>query len=269
MILSDAAARRAGKPFDQLLRERVLSPLAMNDTVVARNDRLVAGHTSFGAPTPNWDVPVNFAGAGGIRSTLADMVLFARAMLGDVPKGVPASLKRALVASRTKLRTANDLLDLAFAWHLLKRVGGDLVSHNGMTGGFSSSLVIDVNRRRASIVLADAFGGFDDLAFRLLDPQVALAPPRRVAALDLPAADQAVGNYELRPGLVLTVSFENDHLYAQATGQGRFELLQDSRGDYYTTATELQVRFVRDAGGRATGLALFQGGGAIQASRIE
>jgi len=269
MILSDAAARRAGKPFDQLLRERVLGPLAMNDTVVARNDRVVAGRTSFGARAPNWDFPVNFAGVGGIRSTLADMVLFARAMLGEVPKSAPASLKRALVASRTKLRTANDTLDLGFAWHLLKRGGGDLLSHHGMTGGFSSSLVIDVNRRRASIVLADAFGGFDDLAFRLLDPEVALAAPRRVAALDLPAADQAVGRYQLRPGFVLTVSFENDHLYAQATGQDRFELLQDSRGDYYTTATELQVSFLRDAGGRATGLALFQGGGAIQAWRIE
>jgi len=251
------------------LRERVLGPLAMNDTVVARNDRLVAGHTSFGAPTPNWDFPVNFAGAGGIRSTLADMVLLARAVLGDVPKGVPASLKRALVASRAKLRTADDLLDLAFAWHLLKRVGGDLVFHNGMTGGFSSTLVIDVNRRRASIVLADAFGGFDDLAFRLLDPQVALASPRRAAALDLPAADEAVGRYQLRPGFVLTVSFENDHLYAQATGQDRFELLQDSRGDYYATVTELLIRVRRDESGRALGLTLFQGGAALPGNRLE
>ena len=46
-------------------------------------------------------------------------------------------------------------------------------------------------------------------------------------------------------------------------------MLQDSRGDYYTTVTELLVRFQRDAEGRASGLALFQGGGSMQAWRAD
>jgi D-alanyl-D-alanine-carboxypeptidase/D-alanyl-D-alanine-endopeptidase len=270
MILSDAAARRAGKPFDRLLRERVLDPLRLDDTVVARNDRLVGGHTSYGAATANWDFPVNFAGAGGVRCTLADLVRFARVMLGEVPAATPASLKRALIAARTKLRPVNEKLDLGFAWHLLKSPGRpDLTFHNGMTGGFSSTLVLDLANRRAAIVLADAFGGFDDLAFRLLDPKAPLAAPRRVVALDLPAAEKAVGRYQIAPGFVLTVSFVDDRLYAQATGQSRFELLQDSRGDYYTTVTDLLVRFKRDADGRAEGLTLFQGGAALPAARID
>ncbi|MFN8735220.1 MAG: hypothetical protein ACK50B_01480, partial [Betaproteobacteria bacterium] len=61
-------------------------------------------------------------------------------------------------------------------------------------------------------------------------------------------------------------------LHAQATGQGRFELLLDARGDFYTLATDLMIRFdgVGPAGdGRATGLTLFQGGGAMPARRID
>jgi CubicO group peptidase (beta-lactamase class C family) len=269
MILSDSAARRAGKPFDQLLRERVLAPLRLDDTVVSRNDRLVGGHTSFGAATLNWDFPVNFAGVGGVRSTLADMVLLARAMLGDVPKNAPATLKRALVVARTKLRTANDQVDLGFAWHLLKRPGGTLVSHNGMTGGFSSTLLIDVDKRRAAIVLADAFGGFDDLAMRLLDSTATLASPARRVEIDQVAAEQTAGRYQLAPGRLFTISFAEGHLFAQAGEQDRFELLQDSRGDYYTTKAELFLRFQRDATGRASGVTLFQGGGAIQAWRVD
>lgn len=270
MLLSDAASRRADKSFDALLAERVLAPLGMTETRVARNDGLIQGRSSYGAPVPNWDFPVAFAGAGGLRSTLDDMVKFARAMLGEAPAEAPPTLRRALVRSRTAVRSANDRLDLGLAWHLLKRPDGStFVFHNGMTGGFSSALVLDVERRRAAIVLADAFGGFDDLALHLLDPKVPLAPPRRAVSLDLPAAQAAAGRYRLAPDVVLTISVEDGRLYAQATGQGRFELLQDSRGDYYTTATELLIRFTRDAQGRATGLTLFQGGGAIEAARIE
>ena len=141
-----------------------------------------------------------------------------------------------------------------------------------MTGGFSSTLVLDPQRRRAAIVLADAAGGFDDLALHLLDAQAPLAPARKPVALDLPTAQAVAGRYELAPGFVLTVRLDGAQLYAQATGQGRFELLRDARGDFYTLATDLMIRFdgVGPAGdGRATGLTLFQGGGAMPARRID
>jgi hypothetical protein len=67
-----------------------------------------------------------------------------------------------------------------------------------MTGGFSSSLVIDPMQRRAALVLADAFGGFDDIAFHLLAPGAALREPARPVALDLERAQAAVGRYRLR-----------------------------------------------------------------------
>lgn len=269
MLLSDIAARRAGRPFDALLTERVLEPLGMRDTRVARNDGLVRGRTSYGAATPNWDMPAAFAGVGAVRSTLDDMVRLARALLGEVPDAAPATLRRALQTSREPLRAAHERLDVGIGWHLLKRpTGTTWTFHNGMTGGFSSALALDVPARRAAVVLADAFGGFDDLAFHLLDARAPLAPPRRAVALDAAAASRAVGRYELAPGFVVAVTVEDGRLYAQATGQGRFELLQDSRGDYYTTATELLIRFTRDAEGRAVAVTLFQGGGARTARRI-
>jgi hypothetical protein len=81
------------------------------------------------------------------------------------------------------------------------------------------------------------------------------------------------GRYELAPGFVLTVSLDGARLYAQATGQGRFELLRDARGDFYTMVTDLVIRFdgIGPAGGdgRATGLTLFQGGGAMPARRLD
>ncbi len=273
LMLSDLLAQRAGRPFDVLLRERVLNPLGLLDTRVASNEGLAPGRLSNGRPAATWNVPVAYAGAGGLRSTVDDLVILARALLGDLPAGTPESLRRALRTSQEKLRDGNARFDLAWAWHLMKRPNGPpLLFHNGMTGGFSSTLVLDPQRRRAAIVLADAAGGFDDLALHLLDAQAPLAPARKPVALDLPTAQAVAGRYELAPGFVLTVRLDGAQLYAQATGQGRFELLRDARGDFYTLATDLMIRFdgVGPAGdGRATGLTLFQGGGAMPARRID
>ncbi len=269
LMLSDLLARRAGKPYDELLTERVLKPLAMNDTLVARNDRLITGRMANGSPTPTWNVPVAYAGAGGLRSTLDDMVKLARAMLGEVPDGAPASLRTALRTAVQPLRPAAGPLEVGMAWHLRKRTtGAPLVFHNGMTAGFSSMLLLDLDARRAVISLADAAGGFDDLALHRLDPSVPLAIPRKPVALDLAAAKSALGRYELAPGFILTLTLDGEQLYAQATGQGRFELKQDARGDYYATVADILVRMQRAADGKATSLTLFQGGGAMPAKRL-
>jgi CubicO group peptidase (beta-lactamase class C family) len=272
LMLSDLLSRRAGTPYDRLLTERVLAPLGLNDTRVARNDGLVPGRMANGQPTPAWDVPAQFAGAGGLRAPLGDLVTFARALMGELPESAPASLRSALAASIQRQREINSALSIGLAWHLRARGGGaqeaPLVFHNGMTGGFSSMLLIDVAQRRAAVVLADAAGGFDDLALHLLDARTPLASPRRAVALDLPAARNALGRYELAPGFILTLAIDAGVLYAQATGQDRFELKQDSRGDYYARVADILVRMDRDSTGRATGLTLFQGGGAMRAKRL-
>jgi CubicO group peptidase (beta-lactamase class C family) len=271
MLLSDIAGRRAGRPYDALLTERVLAPLGLKDTVVSDNRRLITGHASFGRDTAAWDFPARFGGVGAIRSTPEDMARFARAMLGDVPQDTPATLKRALAASTQPQRVVNDRLTMATAWFLLKRPesAAPWVFHNGMTGGFSSSLVIDPTQRRAALVLADAFGGFDDIAFHLLAPASPLREPARPVALDLARAQAAVGRYRLRENFEIALLLDGEALYGQATGQGRFPLKQDSRGDYYTEATELLLRVVRDDAGKGTELVVLQGGGVFRGKRVE
>jgi serine-type D-Ala-D-Ala carboxypeptidase/endopeptidase len=271
MLLSDIVGRRGGKPYDALLAERVLAPLGMKDTVVSDNRRLVTGHASFGRDTPAWEFPARFGGVGAIRSTPEDMARFARAMLGDVPRDAPETLKRALAASTQPQRVVSDQLTMATAWFVPKRPDRPepWVFHNGMTGGFSSSLLIDPKQRRAAIVLADAFGGFDDIAFRLLAPAAPLREPARPVALDLERARAAAGRYRLRENFEIALLLDGEALYGQATGQGRFPLKQDSRGDYYTEVTELLLRVVRDGSGKGTELVLLQGGAMFRGKRVE
>src|SRR5262245_6567361 len=81
-LLGWALATRAGVPYAELLRTRILEPLGMKETGVAESERmrsnLATGHDQMGEPTPAWHLDV-LAGAGAIRSTLADMLRFAAA----------------------------------------------------------------------------------------------------------------------------------------------------------------------------------------------
>jgi CubicO group peptidase (beta-lactamase class C family) len=69
----------AGKSYEELVRERILRPLGLNDTSITLNSdqqkRVAPGHTSDGKITANWDTP-SLLGAGALRSTVQDVLSF-------------------------------------------------------------------------------------------------------------------------------------------------------------------------------------------------
>src|SRR5499427_5968929 len=72
MVLSYALAKRSGKDYETLLRERLLTPLGMNDTYIAKRPpqvHLAQGHLPNAMPTVPWDFPADMAGVGGVRAT--------------------------------------------------------------------------------------------------------------------------------------------------------------------------------------------------------
>jgi CubicO group peptidase (beta-lactamase class C family) len=95
-LLGHVLALRDGRPFEDLLAERVLRPLALTDTAITLSADQVArsapGHTVKGEPTSNWDIPT-LAGAGALKSTAAEMLTFLRANLDPPPTPVGAALR--------------------------------------------------------------------------------------------------------------------------------------------------------------------------------
>jgi len=77
-MLAVALGSAAGKPYADLLAERVLDPVGLKDTVLAPRDadrdRLMQGHNFDGSPLP--DVPTTsvMAGASGLYSTTNDIL---------------------------------------------------------------------------------------------------------------------------------------------------------------------------------------------------
>ncbi len=77
-VLSAALSHTAAKPYDALLKERVLDPTGLKETVLSLRPgdeaRLLQGHNFDGKPMPNVETPLIAAGASGIYSTPDDIL---------------------------------------------------------------------------------------------------------------------------------------------------------------------------------------------------
>lgn len=76
-LLGAALANAGGKPYADLLRERVLDPAGMKDTVFnprpGDEARVMQGHSFDGSPMPAARTPVSIECAGGLHTTANDI----------------------------------------------------------------------------------------------------------------------------------------------------------------------------------------------------
>lgn len=262
-LLGHVLALRAGKSYEELLTERILRPLGMNDTRItltpSMKSRLAPGHSVSGAVVANWDLPT-LAGAGALRSTANDLLKFLAANLDSSSR----PLGRVLAATHVPRHdvTAGQMR-IGLNWHILIATGQPIVWHNGGTGGYRTFIGFDEANKRAAVVLSNQNVSADDIGFHLLDARAPLAPAPKVRteiALDSTALQAYVGIYDLSPAFAITITREGASLYAQATGQPRLQLFAESASAFFLKEVDAQITFDKDASGKVTRLVLHQGG---------
>ena len=264
-------SRRAGMSYEALAKARIIEPLGMKSTAVTLTPemkaRFATGHSGALAPVPAWDLPT-FAGAGALRSTANDLLTFLAANLGYSK----TPLADAMAAEVSVRRPAGPDMEIAYGWLIRTRGGKSFIWHNGGTGGYRTFVGFDPKTRAGVVVLSNASTteGGDDIGSHLLNAAFPLTSfkERTAVKVDPKVFDGLSGQYELAPKFVVTVSREGDQIYAQATGQGRFELFPESEKVYFAKVTELTITFETGADGKATALTLRQGGSDRPAKRI-
>ncbi len=274
-LLGHALSRRAGMDYESLVRTRVTEPLGMTSTAITLNDalkaRLAPGHDATGARVANWDIPT-LAGAGALRSTANDLLTLLAAELRYASSPLAAAMDAMLKVRRP---TGTPGLEIALGWHVRVRPsGGDIVWHNGGTGGYRSIIAFNPVARTGVIVLSNmnTDSGVDDIGQHILDPSVPLtsAPvERKEVAVAADVLERYVGNYQLAPTFLIRITREGGRLFLQATGQPRFELFASAEREFFLKAVDAQITFNVDDAGRVTGLVLHQAGAHQPAKRIE
>jgi len=177
-LLGYLLARRAGTSYEALLKHRILDPLGMRDTAITlspdQKARFAQGHDAMMQPAMAWDLPT-LAGAGAIRSTASDMLIFLRAAIGI--RQTPLARAFALMLAERRPGVAPNV-DTGLGWMMAKSPRGEIVLHDGGTGGFRTSMAFDPVKRRGVVVLTNAARepSSNDLAIHLLIGSPVAAP---------------------------------------------------------------------------------------------
>jgi serine-type D-Ala-D-Ala carboxypeptidase/endopeptidase len=90
----------------------------------------------------------------------------------------------------------------------------------------------------------------------------------RERPVDKAVFDNYVGQYQVGPGAVFTVTRNGDHLYVQLTGQQPLEVFAEGDGKFFSKIIDAQITFETAVQGPASALILHQGGRDLRASRI-
>ncbi len=172
-LLGHILELRAGIPYEQLLRERILTPLQMTNTAITltaeQPARLTLGHDAKGNVVSNWDFSV-LAPAGALRSCVSDMLKFVQANLSTNQSGLHTSL-----ALAQKSQHESWMGNVGLCWQIMDVPGVYRFHwHNGGTGGYVSFLGFDRANQTGVVLLSnygDAMAGdnsLDEMGMELL-----------------------------------------------------------------------------------------------------
>jgi len=273
-LVAQAVEHVTGKSYASLLDERIFTPLEMTETALTTTPelegRLARGHDAARNPVSNWDLEV-FAGAGALRSTVADVSKFIAAASGAVPSPLDPALT--IMLERTRASDPNGG-KVGLGWFTLSHPEGEIAWHNGMTGGYNAFAGYDRQSRKGVVVLSNMAStvGIEDIGFHLLAENLPLAPMpklRQAVEIDPALLDRYVGKYALTPAFVLEVTREGDGLFVQATGQAKLPVFAENETTFFYKAVDAQLSFELGADGKATSLTLHQGGHSQPGNRIE
>lgn len=284
-LLGYIVEKVSGRSYGDYLRLKFFEPLGMKDTGVHRSD-VALDHEALGyqfengefKKAVNWDMS-RAGGAGALYSTTLDLNRWNEAVFGGKVLS-KASLEAAFtpVVLQGEDPAAPKDAGYGYGWSIATFRGLQEIGHGGGLQGFVSYLLRLPKLNFTVAVLVNAAPpapGVDpgSLAHDVVEAYLGEAlPPLERPTVDAKVSPQAkdavVGRYDYG-GAILTVTREGDHLFAQLTGQPRFEIFPRSETTFFWKVVEAEVTFVKDDKGRVVRAIHKQGGQTIDAPRLE
>jgi CubicO group peptidase (beta-lactamase class C family) len=250
--------------WEKAILEKICLPLGLNDTSVHPGPMLPLATPHAGEKgVKQWHLDA-MAGAGALRSTAADLLKFGEAMLHPEQTPLKDAWAIALQAQADAPAMGGQI---GLGVFLGMREGERFLSHDGGTGGYSSSLqvipakgivrvaLINNNSLSASAVIA---------AMSDAKP----AAPQKPKVISLPAETMAEypGVYELDRDSRFTVLLRDGQLWVNLTGQAFLRAFAEAPDRFFYKAVAAEIAFNRDQG-QIQSLTLFQNGRELTAKR--
>jgi hypothetical protein len=274
----DAVARAAGRPWDVLMRKRLLRPLGMRNATLLvdkaqRDDNLAVGYawdedTEKYRELPMRDIHL-VAPAGAINATVLDVSRWVRFQLA---RGVIDG--RRLISAGALEETWKPQIGIAegssygLGWMVHERNGRRVVEHGGNIDGFAAQVTLYPDDGVGYVLLMNTTASLlQQLSVAMVADHLLDADDGGGAGsgggLDLgPYVGDYIANFGPFQDEAFAVTVSNDKLHVDVPGQMNFELKPpDEEGKWYFAITDqIAVSFDRSGAGQVTGLKMHQSG---------
>ena len=257
-LLGHVLARKAGMSYEQLVKERILDPLGMADTKVTLTEeqttKFAAGHDPVGEAVSHWDIRT-LEGAGALRSTGKDMMKYLRANMGKIATPLDAAIER---SQKMIMSFELESSKIGYGWISVKEHWSNVIFHDGGTGGFRSFIGFEPKMDRGLVLLINSNHNPHEIARAIFksDPESV----RVTKSEPVPNATRYVGDFQLSPEFILSITEKDGQVYLQATDQPMVPLEYKGRNKFDINVVEAAVTFVENDKGEISSLILHQNG---------
>lgn len=250
-----------GKSYREVLNEKVLGPLELDNTGYYQADSIiknrVSGYTKnrgrlLNAPYLNNDVLFS---AGGIFSTTGDLQSLATHLMDET----------LIEEDRLEEMWSREAGPYGLGWVIEEKNGLKTVGRQGSIDGFASNLAIVPDEELKVVVLGNYdTAPVDDIGDKLIN--IAMKedynPPENEEAVEISKSlyDLYSGSYILRSGLELNITREGDRLFAQIQGQPEFEIYPVSNKVFHYRSLDASITFETEEEDRVIEINLRQNG---------
>jgi len=270
VLLGYLIEKISGGSYEKFVQENIFTRLGMKDSGYDSNSTIILHRAAGYAPGPDGPIHAGFINmtvplsAGALYSTTEDLLRWEQGLFGGKVLS-PSSLQKMTTPFKN---------DYAFGLQVHMVNGRKLIDHGGGIEGFNTMLAYYPEEKLVVIVLGNLNGlAPQEIASKLAavvhGEKVVMPSEHKEVTVNPKLFNGYIGRYQLAPDFVLTITREDDHLFAQATGQPKFQIFPESDGDYFLKVVDAQITFVTSGNDKASELILHQGGGDQHAKRLE
>ena len=280
-LAGEIVAKVSGKSFGTYLNETFFKPLGMHSTGIYDNANPPAGaakgyEVTDGVAKPALEWDMSWAGgAGALYSTAEDLFKWSEALHNG--KVVNAASYKAMT---TPVTLPDGVEGMLYGYGLVigELDGLPVLDHGGGLNGWSSDLFYVPAQRTTVIVLANALptikglepsGIAQTIAKNVLAEEIKKVPtPTIDTTVDPKTYAALAGRYDYK-NAILTVTVADDKLYAQLTGQEKYEIFPSAPREFFWKITAAKVKFIANEKGEITAAQHTQGGNTFIAARLD
>ena len=279
-LLAEVVSRVSGKSFAEFTKTNIFQPLKMYNTLFYDDHEKIVKNRAYSYHSDSTGYKksvLSYAnvGATSLFTTVEDLSLwslnFSSPSIGNVDL-INTMNTQAVLNNGKKIGGA-------LGQFVGKYKGLTEIQHGGADAGYRSFLTRFPDQNFSVIVFSNAASfNAGAMAHKIVDIYLedkleTKEEPKKTEDLatgisvDQSILDSYVGDFELQPGFIISITSENGKLFGQATGQPKLSLTPVSINEFSVSEVDAKITFV-DADDKIDLIKLHQGGQIMDASRV-